>query len=166
MRVKLKLSTAYHAQTDGQAEIVNQHIINCLQPFINHHQDDWADLLSLIDFAAAALSSKITDVFSFLIDCGYESHTSFDWEPINRKLSWDEQISHEQAQRNVKKMKEIWRVIKQLIEHARQIQKDYADNHQQEVNFWIGDNVWLSLKNYKSDHPNKKLDSQMADPFP
>ena len=28
--VELKLSTAYHAQTDGQAEIVNQHIINHL----------------------------------------------------------------------------------------------------------------------------------------
>ena len=76
--VELKLSTAYHAQTDGQAEIVNQHIINRLQPFINHHQDDWADLLPLIDFAAAALSSEITDAFSFLIDCGYESCTSFD----------------------------------------------------------------------------------------
>ena len=93
--VELKLSTAYHAQTDGQAEIVNQHIINCLQPFINHHQDDWADLLPLIDFAAAALPPKITGTFSFLIDCGYEPHTSFDWEPINRQLPWDEQISCE-----------------------------------------------------------------------
>ena len=62
-------------------------------------------------------------------------------------------------------MKEIWRSIKQSIEHAQQIQKGYADNHQQEVNFQVGDNVWLSLKNYKSDCPNKKLDSQMAGSF-
>ena len=84
--VELKLSTAYHAQTDEQAEIVNQHIINHLWSFINHHQNDWADLLPLIDFAAAALSSKTTDTFPFLIDCGYEPHTSFDWKPINRQL--------------------------------------------------------------------------------
>ena len=85
--VELKLSTAYHAQTDGQTEIVNQHIINHLQPFINHHQDDWADLLPLIDFAAAALPSKTTGTSPFLIDCGYEPHTSFDWGPINKQLS-------------------------------------------------------------------------------
>ena len=36
------------SHTIGSTEIVNQHIINHLQPFINHHQGDWADLLSLI----------------------------------------------------------------------------------------------------------------------
>jgi hypothetical protein len=34
--VKLKLSIAYHALTDGQIEIMNQHIAMRLQPFINH----------------------------------------------------------------------------------------------------------------------------------
>ena len=53
--VQLKLSTAYHAQTDGQTEIVNQHIVNRLRPFINRYQDNWSELLPLIDFAAAAL---------------------------------------------------------------------------------------------------------------
>ena len=84
--IKLKLSTAYHAQTDEQTEIVNQHIINCLQPFINHHQDNWADLLPLIDFAATALPSETTGASPFLINCGYESCTSFDWGPINKQL--------------------------------------------------------------------------------
>jgi hypothetical protein len=34
--VKLKLSIAYHAPTNGQTEIVNQHIAIQLQPFVNY----------------------------------------------------------------------------------------------------------------------------------
>lgn len=70
--VNLKLSTAYHAQFDGQTEIMNQHIVNRLRPFINCHQDNWSELLPLIDFAAATLPSESTDASPFLIDCGYE----------------------------------------------------------------------------------------------
>lgn len=56
--VKVKLSTAYHAQTDGQTKIVNQHIVNRLKPFINCYQDNWSDLLLMIDFAPATLHLK------------------------------------------------------------------------------------------------------------
>ena len=47
--IKLKLSTAHHPQTDGQAKIVNQHIAQRLRPFVNHYQDncitDWVRLV-------------------------------------------------------------------------------------------------------------------------
>jgi transposase InsO family protein len=33
--VKIKLSTAHHAQTDGQTEIVNKYIDQRLRPFVN-----------------------------------------------------------------------------------------------------------------------------------
>ena len=49
--IKLKLSTAYHPQTDGQTEIANQHLDQRLRPFVNHFQDNWADLLPLMDYA-------------------------------------------------------------------------------------------------------------------
>jgi hypothetical protein len=34
--IKLKLSTAYHLQTDGQMEIINQYLDQHLQPFVNY----------------------------------------------------------------------------------------------------------------------------------
>ena len=43
--IKLTPSTAYHPQTDGQTEHVNQEIETYLCVFINHRQDDWADWL-------------------------------------------------------------------------------------------------------------------------
>ena len=87
--IQLKLSTVHYAQTDGQTEIVNQHIATWIWPFINHHQDNWSELLPMIDFAAAALPSNITLTSPFLIDYGYEPWTSFDWHPINNTLPWD-----------------------------------------------------------------------------
>jgi len=41
--VKLRLSTANHTQTDGQTEIINQYIAQCLRLFVNYYQDDWSD---------------------------------------------------------------------------------------------------------------------------
>ena len=34
---RVKLSIAFYPQTDGQTEIMNQYIDQCLQPFINHY---------------------------------------------------------------------------------------------------------------------------------
>jgi len=39
--IKTKLSTAYHPQTNGQTEQVNQEIEQYLRMFISHRQNDW-----------------------------------------------------------------------------------------------------------------------------
>jgi len=40
---KRKLSTAYHLQTDGQTERINQEIGMFLRHYMNYQQDDWTD---------------------------------------------------------------------------------------------------------------------------
>ena len=42
---------AYHPQTDGQTEHINQEIEQYLHIFINHHQNDWAEWLPLVEFS-------------------------------------------------------------------------------------------------------------------
>ena len=44
-------STAYHPITDGQTERINQEIEQYLRIFINERQNDWADWLSMAQFA-------------------------------------------------------------------------------------------------------------------
>ena len=163
--VQLKLSTAYHAQTDGQTEIVNQHIVNRLRPFVNHYQDNWSELLPLIDFAAAALPSESTNASPFLIDCGYEPRTSFDWTPVETLTPQNERVNRQQAQETAKKMEHIWKTVSEQIKHTQDQQRRQADRRRRPVDFGVGDRVWLSLRHYRTDRPNRKLDSQMAGPF-
>jgi transposase InsO family protein len=48
--IKLALSTAYHPQTDGQTERVNQVIEGYLRTFTSQQQDNWDDLLPSGEF--------------------------------------------------------------------------------------------------------------------
>ena len=45
------LSTAYHPQTDGQMEWINQEVEQYLQLFVNHRQSDWYEWQSCTEFS-------------------------------------------------------------------------------------------------------------------
>jgi len=48
--IKLASSTAWHPQTDRQTEHINQELDQYLQLFVNEWQDDWYDLLPMVEF--------------------------------------------------------------------------------------------------------------------
>jgi len=48
--IKTKLSTAYHPQTDGQTEQVNQEIEQYLRIFVSHRQNDWPEWITCAEF--------------------------------------------------------------------------------------------------------------------
>jgi len=49
--IKSKLSTAFHPQTDGQIERVNQEFEQYLRMFIDHRQEQWPEWLETAKFA-------------------------------------------------------------------------------------------------------------------
>jgi len=51
LRIEAASSTAYHPQTDGQTEHVNQELEQYLRVFVGERQDDWYTLLPLAEFA-------------------------------------------------------------------------------------------------------------------
>jgi len=48
--IRLSSSTAWHPQTDGQTERVNQELDQFLRLFVNKRQNDWYDLLPIAEF--------------------------------------------------------------------------------------------------------------------
>jgi len=50
LSIKANLSTAYHPETNGQTEQVNQILEQYLPVYINYQQDDWVNLLPLAEF--------------------------------------------------------------------------------------------------------------------
>ena len=77
--IKLKLSTAYHPQTNGQTEITNQYLDQRLWPFVSYFQDDWSELLPIMDYTQATLPYNSTGYTPIQLEMGYLPCTSFDW---------------------------------------------------------------------------------------
>lgn len=51
MTVKRCLSTAFHPQTDGQTERINQTLECYFRCYINYRQDNWVELLPSAEYA-------------------------------------------------------------------------------------------------------------------
>jgi hypothetical protein len=157
------LSTADHAQTDRQTEIANQYLSQRLRPYVNHFQDDWSDWLPIIDFAASVLPQETTGMSPFMIKKGFQPRVSFDWKEPQpaRRLTANEQ----EGRAWINRMHKIWDFTRNNILLSQQHQKAQADKHRREVDFDVGDEVFVTTKNWDTGRPSRKLSHQAAGPF-
>jgi len=51
LSIRPRMSTAFHPQTDGQTECLNQMIEAYLRAFVNQEQENWVSLLPMAEFA-------------------------------------------------------------------------------------------------------------------
>ena len=75
--VYLNLSTAFHTQTDGQMERVNQVLEGYLRHYTSFQQDDWAELLPLAEHAYNTATSESTKVSPFFANYSFNSETQW-----------------------------------------------------------------------------------------
>ena len=68
--IQTKLSTAFHSQTDGQTECMNQELEQYLQFFVDHRQKDWPEWLALAEFAINNKVHSTTKVSPFIANYG------------------------------------------------------------------------------------------------
>jgi RNase H-like domain found in reverse transcriptase/Reverse transcriptase (RNA-dependent DNA polymerase)/Integrase zinc binding domain len=164
---KIKLSTAFHPQTDGQTENANQYIDQRLRPFVNHYQDNWSELIHIVDFAAAALPHDSTGLSSFMVEMGYEPRTSFDWDRPADLIDVSDVIRKARADAvsRVKGIHDAWEWCRTNMVEAQKKQQDQANRHRRPVDFVVGDSVWVTTKNWSMDRPSRKLGYQQEGPY-
>jgi len=68
--IRLSSSTAWHPQTDGQTECINQELDQFLCLFVNKWQNDWYDLLLIVEFQHNNHVHSTTQQPLFLLDTG------------------------------------------------------------------------------------------------
>jgi hypothetical protein len=79
LKTRLALSTSRHPQTDGQTEVMNQHLETMLRAYVQADQRDWASWLDILQFAynnAVHSSHKETPAELLL---GYKPRTPLDF---------------------------------------------------------------------------------------
>ena len=67
-----KASTAYHPQTDGQTERINQIIETWLRCYINFEQNNWVELLPIAQLSYNSAQSESTGKSPFFLNYGFE----------------------------------------------------------------------------------------------
>ena len=80
--IKANLSMAYHPETDGQTERVNQILKQYLWVFINYQQDDWKHLLPLVEFAYNITQHAVTSVTLFFPNKGFHPKLEVSLESV------------------------------------------------------------------------------------
>ena len=60
----------------------------------------------------------------------------------------------------MQRMQEIWNLVKGSMQQAQERQKKQADHHcrEIEIDFDVGDSVWVTTKERRTGRPIKKLD--------
>ena len=157
--VRPRMSTAFHPQTDGQTERLNQTIEAYLRNFVSHEQDDWVRLLPMAEFAYNNSVTMGNKVSPFYANYGFHPRTldppSENEEPLNPASTayahWMK-IVHEEARRG--------------LEAAQERMRRYTDLARKEPPpYQIGDLVMLSGRNIKTRRPSRKMDHKNHGPF-
>lgn len=154
---KSSMSTAYHPQSDGQTERVNQCLEQYLRVFVNYEQDDWVNHLPLAQFSYNNASHSSTGTSPFYANYGYHPTTM---------IPKDNKVLVPKAEDRLKHLKEVQDFLKIQLERAQQDQSMYYDRSAKEIpHFEVGQEVWLIHHQVKTNRPTAKLDDKRLGPF-
>jgi len=163
--ITAKLSTSFHPETDGQSEIANQEMERYLRTFCNYGQDDWKLLLPAAEFAANNMKSTTTKMTPFFATRGYNPRMSFD--PVDvAPESTRERLLTDRAMDISERTKAAIEAARQFMKQAQDAYSYAANRYRKDVEYKIGDQVWLSTKNIQTERQSKKLDHKTIGPYP
>ena len=140
--VKRKLSTAFHPETDGQTERVNQSLEQYLRSFCNYDQDNWSQLLPMAEFAYNNSITSATGMSPFFANYGF-----------NPQVAWLKQaeVKNPAAELYGHWLKEVHEQCKEQLKHARSRMSKYFDKKRLPAPpFKPSDKVLLDSRNLKT----------------
>src|SRR5882757_7427704 len=144
------LSTAYHPQTDGQTERVNQELETYLWFYVNYQQDDWEKWLDQAEYVQNTQFHESIQESPFFLMHGYNP-----WNGIEKGDS-------EKSPGATEWKKGLWTArenVRRAMEKAAESMKRFYDwKHNSSHEYTEGQRVWLDAQNLKTFRPSKKLD--------
>ena len=119
----------------------------------------------MINFMQMTLPHSSIEMSPFELINGYPARTSFDWN-TPQAANVNERMSHNQAVQTAKRMKKAWDQGKKSMTRAQEKMIKDTKSKRKPIDFDVSDKVWISTKNWKTQRLSKKLDHQIASPFP
>jgi len=156
--IKLVSSTAWHPQTDGQTECVNQELDQYLWLFVNEQQDNWYDLLPMAEFQHNNHVHSTTQQPPFLLNTGHILCMGFEPQQNHSNL--------EMVNEFTERMRIAIEEAKSAICKAQDNIKRYYDCRRTlALVFKPGDKVFLNALDVHTMCPSQKLSYRQLGPF-
>ncbi|KAI5335243.1 hypothetical protein L3X38_025376 [Prunus dulcis] len=138
---QLQFSTAFHPQTDGQSERNIQTLEDMLRACTLQFREDWDEKLPLMEFAYNNSYQASIKMSPFDALYGKQCRTPFYWDEVGENRL--------EVADDVKRTKEQVKLIRERLKTAQDRQKSYADNKRKDLQFEVGDWVFLKLSPWK-----------------
>jgi hypothetical protein len=154
----LRLSTAFHPQTDGQTERINQILEHYLRCFVGDEQITWPKLLKSAEFACNNAINATTGYSPFQALLGYspDFRQRFEDEPSLREVP--------AAAARVEKLEKLRTKLKNHWRNAVESMTKHYNKDHKPLTLRKGSLVGLSTKNLKLKG-SKKLTPRFIGPF-
>jgi hypothetical protein len=153
---KLKISTAYHPQTDGQTERSNHTLEDMLRAYVNYAQNDWDEKLIAVEFAVNNSTQESTGFTPFYLNSGQHPHF-----PLSMLT---DKSDNEMAQSMLRGLRDNIAVAKTNLTAAQEKQSKFANQSRRDFEFQVGDQVMLSTENMSVGERARKLCAKYAGP--
>ncbi|KAE8264237.1 hypothetical protein A4X09_0g7020 [Tilletia walkeri] len=159
--IKLAMSTAFHAQTNGLVERINAQMETMLRHYVSLDEHDWDTKLAALSMAYNAQRQESTGQLPYKM--------VFTRDPSIFPLR-DVAKSADPSNSKVNDLFAIHADAQAAMEIARERQRRAYDSRHQELEFNVGESVLISLKNYRFDldpteQARAKLSPRFAGPF-
>ena len=153
----LHFTSDYHPKGDGQTERMNQTLKQYLHVYCNYQQDNWSELLSLVEFAYNNALSATTGVSPFFANKGYHPNIT-----VHHKCD----IASSWAHDFTVDLDELQSTLKAKISTAQQHYQKSADTwHSPTSDFKVGDKVFVKAQFFWTTRPSKKLSKKYLGPY-
>jgi len=151
--------TAFHPQTDGETERVNQILGQYLKIFTLYNHDDWSLLLPQASLCYSGTIHSATKVSPFYANYGFHPRLIYELKPT---------LASEvpEGLRIADSLVGVHGICSANIAKASRVcAKAYNKSRTDAPLYCVGDKVMLSTKNIKTTRPIKKLNIKQSGPF-
>jgi hypothetical protein len=137
----VRLSTAYHPQTNGQTERANQEIETYLRIFCTNKPHDWSKFLTSAEFVHNSVPHSSTKVSPFSLILGYEPRA---YPPLGKSFlpALETRLSSLEAAR------------KEALAAHESARRIMTERSSRKFSPWkVGNKVWLEATNLRIPYP-------------
>lgn len=143
MGIDLRFTSAYHPQSDGQTEWLNQCLENYLRACTNQHPHKWMNWISMAEYCYNTNYHTSLKNTPFFVLYGYKP-PHFSLDPYLKSPSIE-------ASSYIQNRAEVVQMIKENLLKAQERMKYFADLKRVDREFAVGDEVYLKLQPFRQN---------------